>query len=79
MRAPTHDNVKNGMVIIAAGDGSPTKLGPETDWNDRCWYLYSVYHLNPRKRLKIPQVLKKYVIPSYKSELFISLVEGRLQ
>jgi hypothetical protein len=43
MRAPTHDKVKNGMVIIAAGDGSPTKLGPETDWKDRHWYLYLMY------------------------------------
>lgn len=43
MRALTHDNVKNGMVVIVAGDSSPTKLGPKTDWNDRYWYLYPVY------------------------------------
>jgi len=43
MRAPTYDNAENGMVIIAAGDGSPTKLGPETDWNDR---RYPVYQLS---------------------------------
>ena len=42
MRAPTYDNVKNGMVIIAMGDSSPVKLGPKTDWNDRHWYLYPV-------------------------------------
>ena len=43
MRAPTCDSVKNGIVIIAAGDSSLTKPGPETDCNDRYWYLYPVH------------------------------------
>ena len=58
---------------------SPTKLGPKTDWNDRHWYLYPVCQSSKSEEtLENSQVLKRYVIPPYKSELFIGLVEGRL-
>ena len=73
MRAPTHDKVKNGMVIIAAGDGSPTKLGPETDWNDRHWYLYSA------QSFQSEETLENSLSPEETcNSLSISLVEGRL-